>query len=78
MSVKKTMEMVCPKLYSWSPVPPMADIIEALGMVEMGTESSRARRTRSVCVVALEVDLSYSTVWVKGERRKLPKWISYN
>ena len=31
----------------------MADMIEALGMLEIGMESSRARRTRSVCVVAL-------------------------
>lgn len=31
----------------------MADMIEALGMVEMGMERERARRTRSVCVVAL-------------------------
>lgn len=33
---------------------PMADMMEALGMVFVGMPSSRARRTRSVCVVALE------------------------
>jgi hypothetical protein len=31
----------------------MADMIEALGTVWTGMESSRARRIRSVCVVAL-------------------------
>jgi hypothetical protein len=34
-------------------VQPIADMMEALGMVLVGIPSSRARRTRSVCVVAL-------------------------
>jgi hypothetical protein len=40
-------------------VQPMADMIEALGMVLVGISSSRARRTRSVCVVALEYILEH-------------------
>ena len=36
----------------------MAERIEALGIVEMGIERVRARRTRSVCVVALDVCVS--------------------
>lgn len=32
---------------------PIADMMEALGIVRRGMESSRARRTRSVWVVAL-------------------------
>ena len=44
---------VWPKLYSCKPVTPMADRIEALGIDLVGRLSSRARRTRSACVVAL-------------------------
>ena len=32
---------------------PMADMMDALGILRTGILSSRARRTRSVCVVAL-------------------------
>ena len=42
---------------------PMADMIDALGTVPTLILSSRARRTRSVCVVALKVHISFEHVW---------------
>ena len=51
------MDTVCPKLYSCSPHAPMAERMEALGILRVAMERERARRLRSVCVVALQ-DLS--------------------
>ena len=50
--------------------------MEALGTERVGMESSRARRTRSVCVVALShISACESTVWGLCA---VPIWISHN
>lgn len=51
--MKNTIDTVWPKLYSCRPAAPIADIIDALGIHCVFMDSSRARRVRSVCVVAL-------------------------
>jgi len=50
--VKKTIERVWPKEYSCRPVDAIAVKMDALWMVRVGMERFRARRSRSVCVVA--------------------------
>lgn len=53
----------------------MPDRMDAFGTVRTGMESSRARMTRSVCVVALRMKISLVTVrW--QFRNRLPKGIS--
>lgn len=49
----------------------------ALGMDRVGMESSRARRTRSVCVVALS---KYEKIVRRAKIKKahIPKWIAYD
>jgi hypothetical protein len=56
VSVKKTRETTCPKLYSCSPHAPAAFRIDALWITCVGMCRARARRSMSVWVVALGVD----------------------
>jgi len=52
--------------------------ILALGMERVGMESSRARRTRSVWVVALQIvrcELPKKSVWTV-QWEGIPEWIS--
>jgi hypothetical protein len=72
------MDTVCPKLYSCRPVVPMEVRIEALGMERVGMESSRARRTRSVCVVALDQVSIDGLGGFCVRRRDVPERISHH
>ena len=50
----------------------------AFGMERVGMESSRARRTRSVCVVALQSVLAFIGFNANVKEVCAPEWVSYD